>query len=156
MSIATNAWTWLIVGLLLCAGEAVAPGLFLLWIGLAALANGVLLIALPLDLPWLLLSFGFFTALFVLAGSRFYGSRDETSSDAPFLNRRAAALVGREARLQEAIVDGFGLVRIDDTVWRVAGPDLPAGARVRVVGLARDGAVLDVEPHTAEASKNLP
>ncbi|MBX9740469.1 MAG: NfeD family protein [Beijerinckiaceae bacterium] len=147
MSLATNAWTWLIVGILLCAAEALAPGLFMLWIGLAALANGLLLIFIPLDLPWLLLTFGLFTGLFVLAGSRFYGSRDETSSDAPFLNRRAAALIGREARLQEAIVDGFGMVRIDDTVWRVAGPDLPVGARVRVIGLARDGAILDVEPH---------
>jgi membrane protein implicated in regulation of membrane protease activity len=24
-------------------------------------------------------------------------------------------------------------VRIDDTIWRIAGPDAPAGSRVRIV-----------------------
>ena len=51
----------------------------------------------------------------------------------PFLNRRAAALVGRVFTLEKPIIDGTGTVRIDDTVWRVAGPDTPAGTRVRVV-----------------------
>jgi membrane protein implicated in regulation of membrane protease activity len=33
-------------------------------------------------------------------------------------------------------------VRIDDTIWRVAGPDAPAGSRVKVVRV--DGANLTV------------
>jgi membrane protein implicated in regulation of membrane protease activity len=55
------------------------------------------------------------------------------STDNPFLNRRAEALVGRVFTLEKPIIDGLGTVRVDDTVWRVAGPDTPAGARVRVV-----------------------
>jgi membrane protein implicated in regulation of membrane protease activity len=51
----------------------------------------------------------------------------------PFLNRRTDALVGREFTLEKPIIDGFGTVRIDDTIWRVAGPDAPAGSRVRIV-----------------------
>jgi membrane protein implicated in regulation of membrane protease activity len=50
-----------------------------------------------------------------------------------FLNRRAEALVGRVFTLEKPIIDGSGTVRIDDTIWRVAGPDTPAGTRVRVV-----------------------
>jgi len=42
----------------------------------------------------------------------------------------------------EAIIDGAGTVRIDDTVWRVAGPDAPAGSRVKIVRV--DGANLTV------------
>ncbi|MDB5649073.1 MAG: hypothetical protein JWL62_593 [Hyphomicrobiales bacterium] len=144
MMLAQNPWTWLIVGVLLCAAEALAPGVFMLWIGLAAIANGLLLMLAPLDFGWLLLSFGAFTLLFLLIGRRIYGSRASTSGGSPFLNRRADALVGREARLQQATVDGFGLVSIDDTVWRVAGPDLPAGSRVKIIGLTRDGMVLEV------------
>jgi membrane protein implicated in regulation of membrane protease activity len=49
----------------------------------------------------------------------------------PFLNKRAEALVGRVFTLEKPIIDGSGTVRIDDTVWRVAGPDAPAGSRVR-------------------------
>jgi membrane protein implicated in regulation of membrane protease activity len=45
--------------------------------------------------------------------------------------------------LERPIVDGIGTVRIDDTVWRVTGPDCPAGSRVRVAHA--DGANLSVE-----------
>ena len=48
----------------------------------------------------------------------------------------------REFTLEKPIVDGAGTVRIDDTIWRVAGPDAPAGSRVRVVHA--DGASLTV------------
>jgi membrane protein implicated in regulation of membrane protease activity len=55
------------------------------------------------------------------------------SESNPFLNRRTAALVGREFTLEKPIIGGTGTVRIDDTIWRVAGPDAPAGSRVKVV-----------------------
>ena len=48
------------------------------------------------------------------------------------LNRRTEALVGRVFTLEKPIVDGIGTVRIDDTIWRVRGPDCPAGSRVKV------------------------
>jgi inner membrane protein len=69
-------------------------------------------------------------------------STKAVSRDNPFLNRRADALVGRVFTLEKPIIDGSGTVRIDDTVWRVAGPDTPAGSRVRVV--KADGASLTV------------
>jgi hypothetical protein len=64
------------------------------------------------------------------------------SKSNPFLNKRADALVGRVFTLEKPIIDGSGTVRIDDTVWRVAGPDAPAGSRVRIV--QADGASLTV------------
>ena len=51
-------------------------------------------------------------------------------------------MIGREFTLEKPIVDGTGTVRIDDTIWRVAGPDAPAGSKVRVV--QADGASLTV------------
>jgi membrane protein implicated in regulation of membrane protease activity len=60
----------------------------------------------------------------------------------PFLNKRADALVGRVFTLEKPIIDGSGTVRIDDTIWRVAGPAAPAGSRVRIV--QADGASLTV------------
>ena len=64
------------------------------------------------------------------------------SESNPFLNKRTEALVGREFTLEKPIIDGTGTVRIDDTIWRVAGPDAPAGSRVKVV--QADGASLTV------------
>jgi membrane protein implicated in regulation of membrane protease activity len=60
-------------------------------------------------------------------------SNSTASASNPFLNKRADALVGRVFTLEKPIIDGSGTVRIDDTIWRVAGPDTPAGTRVRVV-----------------------
>jgi membrane protein implicated in regulation of membrane protease activity len=68
------------------------------------------------------------------------GPRDASTS--PFLNKRADALLGREFTLEKPIIDGTGTVRVDDTVWRVAGPDTPAGTRVKVVQV--EGAKLTV------------
>jgi hypothetical protein len=74
-------------------------------------------------------------------------SRDrKQTSDRPLLNRRAEQLVGQEAVLDQPILNGYGRVMLGDTVWRVAGPDLPVGQRVRITG--SQGNVLSVEPVT--------
>ena len=65
-------------------------------------------------------------------------------SDRPLLNQRAQQLVGREFLLDEPLHLGTGRVRVDDSLWRITGPDLDAGTRVRVTSV-RDG-VLVVEP----------
>src|SRR5690606_21269797 len=67
------------------------------------------------------------------AGKKVMGKRSGVT-DQPLLNRRGDQLVGRTATLAEPIANGRGRVKIGDTTWRVTGPDLPAGARVRVTG----------------------
>ena len=62
------------------------------------------------------------------------------SSEEPLLNERATRLVGQSYVLGDPIVDGTGRVSIDDTMWRLTGPDLPSGTKVRIVG--HDGSVL--------------
>ena len=51
--------------------------------------------------------------------------------------------MGREFFLDKAIVRGFG-IRVDDSVWRVTGEDMPTGTRVRVVAI-EDGSAIRVE-----------
>ncbi len=136
-------WLWVAAGVLLCAGEMLAPGVFLLFIGLAAIVTGLVLTIVPLSFVWSLLLFGALAVVAVYLGLRFYGSR-ETASDQPFLNRRADALVGREFPLADAIRNGEGAIRVSDTRWRVRGPDMPAGTRVRVTGI-EDATSLRVE-----------
>ncbi|MBE2187453.1 MAG: NfeD family protein, partial [Rhodothermales bacterium] len=60
-----------------------------------------------------------------------------------FLNRRAEGFIGRVFVLDEPILAGVGRVRIDDSVWRIEGPDTAAGQAVKVVAV--DGATLRVE-----------
>ena len=63
---------------------------------------------------------------------RYFARKVERPVDRPFLNRRADGYVGRVFTLEKPIVDGVGTIRIEDTVWRVSGPDLPAGSRVKI------------------------
>jgi membrane protein implicated in regulation of membrane protease activity len=136
-----GTWNWLIFGFVLMALELIAPGVFLFWLGLAALLVGLVSFALHPSWQAQLLMFAVFAACAVPVWLRL--ARGNASANAsPFLNRRAAALVGRVFTLEKPIVDGSGTVRIDDTIWRVAGPDTPAGSRVRVV--QADGANLTV------------
>jgi len=140
---ALGSWNWLIAGLVLAGIEMLAPGVFMLWLGLAAILVGLLSFAV--DWSWQLQLLAF--AVFSLAAVPLYrrlGQRRLEDTDQPFLNRRADALVGRVFTLEQPIVDGAGTVRVGDTVWRVAGPDAPAGSRVRIV--TADGAALKVEP----------
>ena len=137
-----GTWNWLIFGFILMALELTAPGVFLFWFGLAALLVGLVSFALHPSWQSQLLMFAAFAVAAVPLWRRLSRSNREASQSNPYLNRRAAALVGRVFTLEKPIIDGAGTVRIDDTIWRVAGPDAPAGSRVRIV--RADGANLTV------------
>lgn len=136
-----GAWSWVVAGLVLLALELVAPGGVLIWLGAAALVTGG--VALLVNVYWPL-QFVVFGVLALAAIWLWLRTRkQEEPTDRPFLNRRTERFIGHEAVLDEPIRDGEGRVAIGDTTWRVTGPDLAAGARVRVVDA--DGAVLRVE-----------
>ena len=134
---------WAALALLLIAAETLAPGAFLLWMGLAAAAVflGVLLVP---GIPVLAQVALFVVLSFVsIQVYRRWFRKREKPSDQPALNRRTVALIGRVVPLERAIVDGHGRVQIADAFWEVVGPELPAGAQVRVTGA--DGMTLQVE-----------
>jgi membrane protein implicated in regulation of membrane protease activity len=137
-----GTWNWLIFGIILMALELIAPGVFLFWLGLAALLTGLVSFAFTPSWQVQILMFAVFAAAAVPVWRRVARHSAAGNANSPFLNKRADALVGRVFTLEKPIVDGAGTVRIDDTVWRVAGPDAPAGSRVRIV--QADGASLTV------------
>ena len=136
-----GAWSWIVAGLVLLALELVVPGGVLIWLGAAALVTGGLSMLLPIYWPLQFVLYGVLAllAIWVWLKSR----RGEAPTDSPYLNNRATRFVGQEAVLSEPIRGGFGRLALDDTTWRVAGPDLEAGQRVRIV--KADGPVLTVE-----------
>ncbi len=137
-----GVWNWFILAAVLMALELTAPGVFLIWFGAAAFVVG--LIALAIDLSWQTqgLLFAIAATLAVLIGRRITRKQHPDASN-QFLNKRSQGLVGRVATLETSIIDGWGTIKIDDTVWRVAGPNLEAGQHVRVT--KADGASLTVE-----------
>ena len=90
------------------------------------------------------MAFAVFAILSVLAGRSLMRGTQATGEAAARLNRRGDLLVGRVFPLDGPMVAGEGRIRLDDSVWRVTGPDAPAGSRVRVVRI--EGATLVAEP----------
>jgi len=139
-------WNWVVLGLVLMILEVAAPGIFFLWFGIAALIVGALsiLFGQALGLGWQVqvVLFLVLSVIAVFIGRKLIGATD-AASDEPLLNRRAEQLVGQVVTLEEATVNGRGRARIGDSLWRVTGPDLAAGTRVRITDV--DHGILIVE-----------
>lgn len=141
--VAFGAWSWMILAAVLLVLEMLAPGIFLMWFGFAAAATGLIAFRYEIAWQWQLIWFCGLSLAAVLLANR-YLRQHPLESDQPLLNKRAAQLVGQFFDLDEPIENGRGSIRVGDTIWRVEGPELPKGARIRVV--ATDGSVLKVEP----------
>jgi membrane protein implicated in regulation of membrane protease activity len=125
---------WACLALLLIAAEVLAPGVFMLWLGVAAAAVFAIVLLIPGIPPlvqaiaFVLLSFG------LIAVYRQFFRHSDKQSDQPLLNRKAEQLIGKVLPLHQAIVNGQGRVKLGDALWTVEGPDLPQGTQVRVIG----------------------
>lgn len=136
-------WHWWILAGILMVLEVVAPGVFLLWLGIAAAITGLIAYVVPtMDWQWEALVFALLSIVTVW-GWRYYQRRNPTETDLPMLNRRGEQYVGRRLSLDQPIVNGRGQVKVDDSTWRVEGADLPAGTAIVVTGVK--GTILVVE-----------
>lgn len=136
-------WQWWLLGVGLMVVEVLAPGFYFLWLGVAALLVGVIawiVPALGASGQWLLFAV---LAVASVAGWYAWARRHPAQVEGGGPNRRTARYVGRVLTLETAIVNGEGRARVGDSVWKVRGPDAPAGSRVRVV--AASGVILEVE-----------
>ena len=118
--------------------EVLVPGVFMMWLGLAALGTGAMVLALGVGLAWQVVCFGVFAAVAIMAGLRL--RRTPLPSG---LNTAQSGLIGRPARVLQ--VDGTTLrARVGDSDWParlardVATPEV--GAELRVVGV--DGMIV--------------
>ncbi len=140
----TEVVVWGCLALGLIAAEVMAPGAFMLWLGIAAGIVALLVWLFP-DIPHLWQAVIFVAlSLALLPAYRHFFRNADAASDQPLLNRRAEQFVGQSYLLHSAIVRGVGRIQVGDALWTVHGPDLPAGARVRVTGA--DAMTLSVAP----------
>ena len=99
-------WNWMVLGFVLLTLEILVPGVFLLWIGLAALIVGTLSLLFWSADFWIwqvqILAFLALSLVCAFAGKKIMGKSGD-ASDQPLLNRRGDQLVGRTATLTEPI-----------------------------------------------------
>ena len=135
-------WVWWVIAGVLLILELMLPGVFFIWLAIAAALTG--LADMNLDMPWQteLLVFAALSVASVIVGRLVYRGRGGEPADNPFLNRRQHGYVGRSFTLDEPIVNGRGRLIIDDTIWEVEGPDADSGTMVRIASV--DGMQLSV------------
>ena len=136
-------WVWIVIGLVLAALEMLVPGVYLIWLAIAAILTGILTFGLDLGLPSQVIIFVSLSLIAAFSAKRFLRDSPIVSSD-PLLNQRGSRLVGETGLLTMAIDGGTGRVKHGDSEWLARGPNMEAGTRVRIVG--NDGAILLVEP----------
>ena len=137
-------WHWWILAGVLLILELTLPAFFFLWLGIAAAATGLIMLVFPdLPLETQMVLFSVLSVIALLAWRR-YRESHPTTTDQPNLNRRGQQYIGREFTLDAPVINGVGKVVVDDSTWRVRGPDLPAGTQVRVRDV--DGVVFLIEP----------
>ena len=138
-------WHWWLIALAFLVLEMVATAYFFLWLGTSAVVIGVLMLIMEISWHmqwgiWAVLS----TVLVVGSYMMRRKNNGESAKETVILNDRGRQYVGRTFTLEEAIINGQGKIRVDDSIWKVeCGEDLPAGTKVRATGI--DGTVLTVE-----------
>jgi hypothetical protein len=129
-------WLWLIGGIVLLIAEVIAPGFFLVFIGAAAIATGLLSLLLPLSIPLELAVFAILAVILVrVGGRRAYSTKYDFSTD---------PLLGKVVTVVQPIDANSGRVKVGDGEWSARGAPAAIGDRVRIVDI--DGNCLKVEP----------
>jgi membrane protein implicated in regulation of membrane protease activity len=145
---ALGPWNWWILAMILIGLEILAPGTFFLWFGISAFIIGTISLAVGSETAfWFwqveVISFVVLSLVSALVGRRFMARYGLDEADNPDLNDRAGQLIGRTGVVLDEISGGQGRVKIGDGTWRVTGPDLPVGTKVKVVDQMPGGLVVE-------------
>ncbi len=124
-------WIWFILAALLAICEIVVPGIFLIFIAIAAALTGLMVAIFDFSVPVQFIAFAILSLISVYGGRYFYAKQNVTSSD-PMLNDRAARMVGQIVTVTEAVSEIGGRVRVGDGEWPACGAALDVGAKAKV------------------------
>ena len=137
-------WYWWVLAAVLFILEMTLPGVVFLFLALGAAAAGLLLaLSSGASVELQLAAFAVVSVASAVALRPTLKRWQGRSTGAP-LNARGEALVGKTFVLDSPILAGRGRVKLGDGSWIVTGPDMVAGARVRVSAV--NGTELTVEP----------
>lgn len=135
-------WLWTIGGVLLLAAEILVPGVFLVWIGIAAVVTGIFALLFGIGVAGQLGLFALYSVLAVMVGRRAYAVRGIEHVDSG-LNNPSARLIGRRVLVVQPVDEDEGRVRVGDSEWSARGGPAEPGERVVITGV--EGNCLIVE-----------
>ena len=109
-----NGFVWATIGLILLTVEPFVPGVYALWLGVAALVTAGFAFAFPSMGIWLFLIFAVTTVVSAIGGSRLYARMNQNESD---LNQMQQQLIGKSG-ICIAVGEGAHIrIRVDGVEW---------------------------------------
>lgn len=135
-------WHWLTAAVLLLVIEMLIGSYYLLWVSFAAFLVAVVQWLFGIAWGAQMVLFTLVAIASVIAWYIYDQKRDKTSSR-PTLNKRGHQYIGRTFQLSDAIINGVGKIKVDDSTWKVQGNDAPLDTAVKVIDI--DGTELIVE-----------
>lgn len=139
-----SSWLWMIGGVILLIAEIMAPGVFLVWIGIAAIVTGLFALLFGIGIAGQLGLFALYAVLAVLVGRRFYAVR-EIEHSGPMLNHPSERLIGRRVFVVQPVDEDSGRVRVGDSEWSARGGPAQPGDRVRITGVEGNCLIVEAE-----------
>jgi membrane protein implicated in regulation of membrane protease activity len=138
-------WYWWALAAVLLVFEILLPGVVFMFVAIGAAASGIAMLAmsdLSLELQLFVFAIVSVASAVVLRPTlkRLQRGRPADAT----INARGDAMVGKLIVLDAPILNGRGRVTVGDGSWTVTGPDMVAGAKVRVTAV--NGTELAVEP----------
>jgi membrane protein implicated in regulation of membrane protease activity len=136
-------WHWWLFAIALIIVEVFSAGAFFIWMGVAAIITGFVLLVMP-EISWQtqFILFAVSSIVAILAGRSFF-NRKEINTEDPTLSSQESSLIGKSYTVEQAIINGSGRVKVGESTWKASGPDCKAGSSVKVIAV--DGAELIVE-----------
>jgi membrane protein implicated in regulation of membrane protease activity len=109
-----NGFVWATIGLILLTVEPFVPGVYALWLGVAALVTAGFAFAFPSMGIWLFLIFAVATVVSAIGGSRLYARMNQNESE---LNQMQQQLIGKSG-ICIAVGEGAHIrIRVDGVEW---------------------------------------
>jgi membrane protein implicated in regulation of membrane protease activity len=135
-------WHWWALSLIFLVIEVLVPSFFFLWLAAAGFTTGVVVWLFSIALNTQLFVFSVL-AIAAIGLWKIVGHKKLQKTDHPLLNKRGQQYIGRKFNLYEAIENGQGKIKVDDSIWTVHGEDCTVATKVRVIAVR--GTVFDVE-----------
>lgn len=123
---------WLIIGAVLMLLELIVPGVYLFWLGAAALAVGGLLSFISLEFTIQILLFAIFSVIALIVGVKVYKGKNRDIETHHLNQVRGAEYIGKTYTLTADITNNSGRLPIGDSVWSIQGENLPAGSQIKI------------------------
>lgn len=139
---AMTPWHWLALAGALLIIEVLAPAAFFLWIGIAAAITGLVFLVVDIDAETQLLIFSVLSVVSIIL-SRIYLRRNPSKTDSSTLSRRGEQYIGKTYILVTPIKNGVGKAKVEDSLWRVEGEDMPEGTDVTVTGISGSSLIVE-------------